>query len=294
MPVNLPTELLRSFAAIVDTGSMLKATERVFVTQSALSLQMKRLEDTVQSPLFHRDGRRLVLTPAGELLLTYARDMLALNDKAVSALSGDALAGPARVGTVQDFAETLLGGVLSRFAHRHPETQLQVRVGGSAELLELLASDRLDVVLCMGSIDDPAALETAPMKWLGHPMLADEDVLPLAVLERPCRFRDAALAALEQAGRPYRIVLETPSLSVLRAALDADLAITCRTRIFSDREIDIAVERTSGSALPHLPDVAYTRHMRRDPHPTVERLLAMMEGAVKDLRRAEAAEIAIQ
>jgi DNA-binding transcriptional LysR family regulator len=294
MPVNLPTELLRSFAAIVDTGSMLKATERVFVTQSALSLQMKRLEDTVQSPLFHRDGRRLVLTPAGELLLTYARDMLALNDKAVSALSGDALAGPARVGTVQDFAETLLGGVLSRFAHRHPETQLQVRVGGSAELLELLASDRLDVVLCMGSIDDPAALETAPMKWLGHPMLADEDVLPLAVLERPCRFRDAALAALEQAGRAYRIVLETPSLSVLRAALDADLAITCRTRIFSEREIDITVERTSGSALPNLPDVAYTRHMRRDPHPTVERLLAMMEGAVKDLRRAEAAEIAIQ
>jgi DNA-binding transcriptional LysR family regulator len=294
MPVNLPTELLRSFAAIVDTGSMLKATERVFVTQSALSLQMKRLEDTVQSPLFHRDGRRLVLTPAGELLLSYAREMLALNDKAVFALSGDALAGPARVGTVQDFAETLLGGVLSRFAHRHPETQLQVRVGGSAELLELLASDRLDVVLCMGSIDDPAALETAPMKWLGHPMLADEDVLPLAVLERPCRFRDAALTALEQAGRPYRIVLETPSLSVLRAALDADLAITCRTRIFSDREIDIAVEGTTGAALPALPDVAYTRHIRRDPHPTVERLLAMMEGAVKDLRRADAAEIGIK
>ena len=65
MAVNLPTELLRSFAAIVDSGSMLRATERVFVTQSALSLQMKRLEETVQSSLFHRDGRRLTLTPAG-------------------------------------------------------------------------------------------------------------------------------------------------------------------------------------------------------------------------------------
>jgi len=260
---------------------MLKATERVFVTQSALSLQMKRLEDTVQSPLFHRDGRRLVLTPAGELLLAYTRDMLALNDKAVSALSGDALAGPARVGTVQDFAETLLSGVLSRFARRHPETQLQVRVGGSAELLDLLATDRLDVVLCMGPNDDPAAIETAPMKWLGDPTLADQEILPLAVLERPCRFRDAALAALDEAGRPYRIVLETPSLSVLRAALEADLAVTCRTRIFSDREIDI--EGPGAPPLPPLPQVAYTRHIGRDPHPTVERLSAMMEGAVRDL-----------
>jgi DNA-binding transcriptional LysR family regulator len=281
MPVNLPTELLRSFAAIVDSGSMLKATERVFVTQSALSLQMKRLEDTVQSPLFHRDGRRLVLTPAGELLLAYTRDMLALNDKAVSALSGDALAGPARVGTVQDFAETLLSGVLARFAHRHPETQLQVRVGGSAELLELLATDRLDVALCMGPADDPAALETAPMKWLGDPALADQDILPLAVLERPCRFRDAALAALDKAGRAYRIVLETPSLSVLRAALDADLALTCRTGIFSSREIDR--DAAIAARLPALPEVAYTRHIGRDPHPTVERLSGMMEGAVRDL-----------
>ena len=72
--MNLPTELLRSFAAIVDAGSMLRATERVFVTQSALSLQMKRLEDTVQAQLFHRDGRRLVLTPAGAALLVYARE----------------------------------------------------------------------------------------------------------------------------------------------------------------------------------------------------------------------------
>jgi DNA-binding transcriptional LysR family regulator len=285
MPVNLPTELLRSFAAIVDSGSMLKATERVFVTQSALSLQMKRLEDTVQSPLFHRDGRRLVLTPAGELLLTYARDMLAMNDKAVSALSGDALAGPVRVGTVQDFAETLLSGVLARFAHRHPEVQLHVRVGGSLELLDLLSTDRLDVVLCIGSHDDPAAIETAPMTWLGDPALADQEILPLAVLERPCRFRDAALTALDQAGRPYRIVLETPSLSVLRAALDADLALTCRTRIFSDREIESSPDGVLGPSLPHLPQVAYTRHIGRDPHATVERLLAMMEGAVRELCR---------
>jgi DNA-binding transcriptional LysR family regulator len=155
MAVNLPTELLRSFAAIVDSGSMLRATERVFVTQSALSLQMKRLEDIVQVQLFRRDGRRLGLTPAGTALLEFAREMLAVNDRALAALTGDTLNGPARIGVVQDFAETLLAGVLARFAELNPDTQLQVRVGGSAELLELLASDRMDVVLCMGPRTTP-------------------------------------------------------------------------------------------------------------------------------------------
>jgi DNA-binding transcriptional LysR family regulator len=250
--VNLPTELLRSFAAIVDSGSMLRATERVFVTQSALSLQMKRLEETVQAALFQREGRRLALTPAGQTLLAYAREMLATNDRAVSALNGDALAGPARVGLVQDFAETLLSGVLARFAQLNPDTQLQVRVGGSQELLEALESDRLDVVLCMGAADDPAAIRVAPMAWLGESGLAAQDVLPLAILERPCRFRDAALAALDAAGRPYRVVLETPSLSVLRAAVDSGLGVTCRTRVFSRRVLD----GEPGATLPNLPGVA--------------------------------------
>jgi DNA-binding transcriptional LysR family regulator len=276
MAVNLPTELLRSFAAIVDSGSMLRATERVFVTQSALSLQMKRLEDTVQTQLFHRDGRRLTLTPAGQSLLIFAREILATNDRAVAALTGDSLAGPARVGFVQDFAETLLSGVLARFAKLNPETLLQVRVGGSAELLELLASDRLDVVLCMGPHDDPAAIRTVPMVWFGDRALTDLEVLPLAVLEPPCRFRDAALAALDVAGRPYRIVLETPSLSALRAAVDSDLGVTCRTDIVLRRPID----RLDAPTLPGLPSVSYTRHTRQEPHPTIARLADMVRAAV--------------
>ena len=276
MAVNLPTELLRSFAAIVDSGSMLRATERVFVTQSALSLQMKRLEETVQTSLFHRDGRRLVLTPAGETLLGFTRQMLALNDRALSALNGDTLAGPARVGMVQDFAEVLLSGVLARFSALNPEAQLQVRVGGSHELLELLATDRLDLVLGMGPADDLSAIRTAPMRWLGNAELAEADVLPIAVLEVPCRFRDAALRALDAAGRRYRVVLETPSLSVLRAAIDCGLAVTCRTELFSP----LAVEDVS---LPSLPQVAYVRHMRAQAHPTIVRLADLISTAVLDL-----------
>lgn len=279
MPVNLPTELLRSFAAIVDSGSMLRATERVFVTQSALSLQMKRLEETVQTALFLREGRRLALTPAGQMLLAYAREMLATNDRAVSALNGDALAGPARVGLMQDFAETLLSGVLAQFAQLNPEAQLQVRVGGSPQLLDDLAADRLDVVVCMGAGDDVAAIRVAPMSWIGDRDLARQEVLPVAVLERPCRFRDAALAALEAQGRPFRVVLETPSLSVLRAAVDSGLGVTCRTGIFSQRLIDA----TPADALPALPSVAYVRHTRANPHGTIARLADLMNAAVLEL-----------
>src|ERR1700748_2543518 len=154
MVMNLPTELLRSFTAIVDAGSMQRATERVYVTQSALSLQMKRLEDLVQASLFKRDGRKLTLTPAGQSMLTHAREILAANDRAVTALSGDVLAGPARIGFVQDFAETLLSAVLARFTRLNPDTQLQVRVGNSAELLELMQAGEMDVLLCMSAQDD--------------------------------------------------------------------------------------------------------------------------------------------
>jgi DNA-binding transcriptional LysR family regulator len=279
MAVNLPTDLLRSFAAIVDSGSMLRATERVFVTQSALSLQMKRLEETVQAPLFHRDGRRLVLTPVGHTLLAFARELLAVNDRAVAAVTGDALVGPARVGLVQDFAETLLSGVLSRFAQLNPESQLQVRVGGSQELLDLLATDRLDIVLCMGSAEDAAAIRTAQTVWLGEDTLLEHDVLPVAVLEKPCRFRDALIATLEQSGRPYRIVLETPSLSVLRAAVNAGLGVTCRTEIFASHRLSSDLAAT----LPALPDVAYVRHVRTTPHPTVSRLAELIRAAVLEL-----------
>jgi DNA-binding transcriptional LysR family regulator len=277
MVVNLPTELLRSFAAIVDAGSMLKATERVFVTQSALSLQMKRLEDLVQTTLFHREGRRLSLTPAGESLLGHAREILNANDRAVQALNGDVLAGPVRIGVVEDFAETLLGNVLTEFARAHPDANVQVRVGGSAELLELLQSNQLDVSLGLSGADDPAAIRTAPMYWLGDADLTRQEVIPLVVLDPRCRFRDIALAALEQASRPYRIAMETTSLASLRAAVASGLGITCR----SAHTIDATI--IAKDALPSLPEVGYVRYIRSNAHPTISCLAELLRIAALEL-----------
>ncbi|WP_438827069.1 LysR substrate-binding domain-containing protein [Sphingomonas bacterium] len=223
----------------------------MFVTQSALSLQIKRLEELVQQPLFTRDGRKLVLTRPGEILLDYARRVLSLHDEAIAAMSSGNFSGPVRIGTVQDFAETLLTGLLAQFAALHPDAQIFVRIAGTAELQTLLERKQLDVLLGFAASDHPTAIRTAPMRWYGSDALADHDVIPLAVLEKPCRFREAAIASLDAAGRRYRIAVESPNLSALRAAVAAGLGLTCRTHIFlSD------AEPSSSASLPALPHVA--------------------------------------
>ncbi len=251
MPVNLPTTVLRSFVAIVDAGSMLNASEQVFVTQSALSLQIKRLEELLQQPLFRREGRRLSLTPAGEVMLDYARRVLALHDEAIATISAGRFAGPARVGMVQDFADTLLTGLLARFSELHPDAQIYARVAGTAELQGLLERRQLDIVLGFAAGGDPAAIATAPMSWYGDANLARRDVIPLAVLEQPCRFREAAIRALDEAGRAYRITVETPNLTSLRSAVSAGLGLTCRTHLFLND-----VTPLTDAELPDLPRVA--------------------------------------
>lgn len=278
MPVNLPTNLMRSFVAIVDTGSMLNASDRVFVTQSALSLQIKRLEELLQQTLFHRDGRRLTLTQAGELMLDYARKMLALHDEAVSAVTAGQFSGPARIGMVQDFAETLLSGLLAQFSELHADAQIYARVAGTAELLVMLERRQLDIVLGFGPSGDPSAITTAPMVWFGDPELLKQTTLPLAVLEPPCRFREAALRTLEEAGRPYRIAVETPNLTTLHAAVEAGLGLTCRTRLFQSQQQPLESE-----SLPSLPRVSCILQTAPSLDHATDRLASLAREVVANL-----------
>jgi DNA-binding transcriptional LysR family regulator len=280
MAVNLPTELLRSFVAIVETGSMLQATERVFVTQSALSLQMRRLEDIVRQPLFHRQGRKLRITLAGEQLLETARQMLAMNDRVLASLQGQALSGPVRIGLNQDFAEMFLPGVLRDFALAHPEVQMQVRIGGGQELLDALRAEQLDIVLCVRPDGDPQSLKTGQIEWLGDARLLEREELPLALLEPPCIFRAMALRTLEQSGRKFRIVVETASLSGVRAAVQAGLAITCRNLLFSDPEL-MPVLR--GADLPEMPDICFALYTGAPTSPAAKHLAALVSNTITAL-----------
>lgn len=278
MPVNLPTNLLRSFVAIVETGSMQNASEQVFVTQSALSLQVKRLEELVQQSLFVRDGRRLTLTPAGDMLLDYARRVLNLHDEAVAAISNSNFSGPVRIGMVQDFADTLLTGLLATFSSLHSDAQIYARVAGTVELQNLLERRQLDIILGFSSPGDVKALTRAPMQWYGDAELLRHSVLPLAVIEQPCRFREAATRALDAAEIPYRIAVETPNLSTLKASVQAGLALTARTHLFLND-----LEPLHDARLPDLPGVGCVVQTAEGLASAARRLGELTCGRVRDL-----------
>lgn len=278
MALNLPTTLLRSFVAIVDAGSMLGAAEQVFVTQSALSLQIKRLEELLQQSLFSREGRKLALTRNGQILLDYARRVLNLHDEGIAAISSESFSGPVRIGMVQDFADSLLSGLLARFAELHPEAQIYARIAGTAELMTMLERSQLDIILGFAAGDDPAAIRVAPMGWYGDPALTNQNVVPLAVLEKPCRFREAAIASLEASGRRYRFAVESPNLSTLRAAVEAGLGITCRTALFLSGTEPLAIE-----TLPGLPNVACIIAQAAQTDQATKRLAELATEVVRNL-----------
>jgi DNA-binding transcriptional LysR family regulator len=273
-------ELLRSFVAINETGSMVQATERVFVTQSALSLQMRRLEEIVRQPLFNRQGRKLRLAPAGEHLLSTARQILEINDRAFSELQGQALSGNIRIGFNQDFAEIFLPGVLNDFVITHPQIQFQARVGGSQELLEALKIGQIDLVSCVRPETEPQNIKIVPMRWIGQHHLLERDVLPLALLEAPCLFRATALRLLEEANRPFRIVVETASLSVIRAAVQAGLAITCRNQLFIESGLMPVLPE---AGLPLLPPHGYALFSAENPSPAALRLAELVRQSLATL-----------
>ncbi len=277
MTPDLPTHLLRGFVALADTGSLAGAAARLGRSESAVSLQMARLEDVTGLALFHRNGRRLALTPQADLLLGHARSILARVDAARAALSDAGHAGPARLGLVQDFAGDFLREVLAALARSHPAARVEVVVDRSAELLAALGAARIDVAL---SAAGPAELKCdriEPMVWFGRPDLAAADVLPLAVVSAPCPFLEAARAALDAAGRPWRIAFETPSLEGLRAAASAGIGIACRTLAAAGD--GPMLDETHG--LPPLPPMRWSLRRSRDRGPSAD---ALAEIAVKLLR----------
>ena len=230
---NLDMDVLRSFAAVVDLGGLAQAGRQLGRSQSAISLQMKRLEEQAGERLFLRQGRSLALSPGGEQLLDYARRILALNDEALADLRGAPVEGRLRFATQQDFSETWLPPVLARYAERYPAVRLEVAVGKGSAFLRAIERRRFDLVLALGLGDRSNAeyLGELPLAWIGRKGFQPPAgaPLPLVTFEGWCRFRRRGLAALEQAGIAWRIALTSPSLAGLWAATSAGLGLTVRT-----------------------------------------------------------------
>lgn len=284
MPTNLDLDCLRTFVAISDTGSFAAAGQRVGRSLSAVSLQMGKLEGQVGQQLFAKVGRRMLPTPAGTELLDHARTILSVNDAAVGALSQQRLSGRVRMGLLHDVLEVAVADALDEFSKSQPGVSLEIVVDRSTALIEALEAGRLDQVVAF-EIDTRLPFETVargPAVWVGQRpgTIAALRPLPLVLLDEPCTFRRDALAALDNAGIPWRIVLTSPSLSAVRAAARAGLGVTARTPHFVGRHHERLCMLES---LPALPE-ARLRFYRR-PGKMSEAAAALKEALVERLTK---------
>jgi DNA-binding transcriptional LysR family regulator len=226
---NLDIDLLKTFLAISDTGSFTRAAEEVNKTQSAVSMQMKRLEELLGRPLFARDGRASRFTPDGERLVEYARRLVALNDEAVSTFQRPELTGTVRFGTPDDYADRFLPEILARFARTHPLVTVDVDCLNTSVLFERTRRGEMDLALvtfgCNVSTDEPVRRE--PLVWVTSARHSTHllEVMPLAVSHGGCEWRSVVLAALENMQRKYRVAYSSPNSNAVNAAVQSGLAV---------------------------------------------------------------------
>jgi DNA-binding transcriptional LysR family regulator len=260
-------EVLRSFVTGIELGSFAKAADRLGRSTSAVSAQLKKLEDQVGAPILRKSGRGLVLTAVGETLLAYARRLLSLNDEAAVAVRGVDLEGWIRLGLQEDFGERVLTEILGRFARAHPKVKIDVTVARGVELIDRMLAGRLDLALAWdGGVATPHAQSICrlAMQWIGTvegPALGTvsaDSPLPLVAFEAPCLMRSAATAALDSAGMPWRLAFTSPSLSGVWAAVAAGLGVTVRTEFGLPNNLQLLDAPTMG--LPSLPMVGLSLH----------------------------------
>ena len=227
----LDIELLRSFVSVVDAGGFTRAGERVHRTQSTVSQQIKRLEDSVGKPLLLRDGKRATPTEEGERLLTYARRILALEQEARDVVARPVVDGVVRLGIPEDLAAYRLVELLSDYVRGRPSLRLDVRSGLSATNRAALERGELDVALLKRRAGHGDCVASWPerLQWVTsrkHPIDLTRDPVPLAVSEQGCLYRNSLIHALEAAGRTWHIAYTSPNLSGIQAAVAVGLGIS--------------------------------------------------------------------
>ena len=229
MIANLDIDLLKTFIAIADLGNFTRAAEEVNKTQSAVSMQMKRLEDVLQRAMFMRDGRQNRLTGDGERLLEYARRITRLNDEVVATFTRPELTGIVRLGTPDDYADRLLPEILARFSRTHPLVQVDVECLGSTELADRTRQNMLDlsVITCTKKTDAQQIMRSEPLVWVTSTRHSAQelDPLPIALSHSGCIWRQMALDAIEATGRNYRIAYASANSNAVAAAVMSGLAI---------------------------------------------------------------------
>ncbi|MGN8135046.1 LysR substrate-binding domain-containing protein [Paraburkholderia sp. 22099] len=253
------TVLLRSFVTVVQEGGFTRAANRLHLTQSAISAHLRRLEEQAGKSLLFRTTRSVTLTSDGELLMGYARAILALNQDALTQLTRVSPRGPMRIGLSEDIVSAALMQALQRFAASRLGLTVDVRVGIPAHLLQIMDEGELDLVIG-GRCHDARPgrlLWREPLVWAFAEGAALDPALPvpLALFPEPCPYREAALTALAQAGVSCRIAMVCPSSAGLRAAALAGFAVMPAVR----GQLGSGLRALAGEPrLPALPKVEFT------------------------------------
>jgi DNA-binding transcriptional LysR family regulator len=295
MPLGLDPDLLRSFAFIAEEGSFTRAAERVGRTQSAVSMQVQRLESILGQKVLQRGkGGTVQLTPHGQYLLERSRELLALNDQIWSAFRMPSMQGRVRLGTPDDYALRYVQQVLKRFADTHPAVEVDVLCLPSHELVERLRGGELDLTLCTEGIDlrgwHGHALWHGKLMWITSDRHAPhrQDPLPLAVAAAQCAWREAAQRSLERAGRRYRVAYRSATLAGTLAPVVAGLAVSVAPISMLPPELRIV---RPDEGLPELPDTGILLLLGRDPaQPVTDALAAhITETFQQEMRRQDRA-----
>lgn len=226
---GLDVDLLRTLVAIADTGSFNRAARAVFRTPSAVSMQMKKLEEQVGRPLFAKDGRSVVLTPDGEALVGYGRRIMKLTQEALLRFRGPEIEGTIRLGTPDDYAGRFLPDILARFAASHPNVEVDVSCLPSNDLIHKLDANQIDVALVSSGHgqSNGTIVHREQLVWAGlrHGCAHEGRPVRLAVSHLGCCWRRMALEALDRAGIQYRVAYSSRHYLGQLAALMAGLAV---------------------------------------------------------------------
>jgi len=281
---KLDSELLRTFLAVSETGSFSKAATRIFRSQSAVSLQIKQLENLLGQAVFHRYARGVKLTTTGEKLRLTAQKVVNLLDESFGELKSNPLEGSIRVAIPDEFGETILAEVIAQFARNYPQVDLQVRCSFSANFPQALAANEIDLAVfaVQDPDDDMLVLRREKTCWATskNHLVHQQDPLPVALFDRACWWRDWALEALEASAKPYRVVFTSESVMGITAAISAGVAVGLIGE--SSLRDDFAI-LSSNHGLPQLPDSLLVLKCRDDVSKSVS--LAMTSAIVEAFDR---------
>ena len=292
MSALLDPDQLRTFVAIAETGSFTRAAEVVHKTQSAVSMQMKRLEERVGRPIFTRDGRASRLTEDGERLLDYARRIVKLNLEAVSSFTDTALSGRVCLGVPDDYADRYLPDIMARFSNTHPSVELTVICEPTCELVQRIASGAIDIAIITtteASARNAQVIRRERLLWVSSARHAVhlETPVPLALGRPTCQWRDLAVGRLAGEGRSHRVLYSSPNSGAVAAAVLAGLAVS----VFPESALRPGM-RVLGAAdgFPPLPpcDIGLLRN-RHVPSALADALAQHVIQGLDNLTEAEAA-----